>query len=485
MGVLLGYPSQARTVSAVAAGEAIAMTGREILLRTLRSEASPRVPWVPFVGVHGGALQGVDATACLRSAEAVVRGLEEANRRYRPDGLPVVFDLQVEAEVLGCELAWAQQTPPSVISHPLGEEYRMEDLPPFDLGRGRLPLVLDAVRQARASLGEEVALYGLLTGPLTLALHLRGDDFLLDLFDGEEAVTRLLEYCSEVGMALAEAYLEAGVDVVAVVDPMISQIGPAHFSGDVAGPLNRIFRRVRQLGGLSSLFVCGNATRNLAAMCATECDNISVDENVDLSLLAPMARAAGKSFGGNLQLTVVLLLGDRQAAARDAVRCLDQAGEGGGFVLSPGCDLPYAVKPENLEAVAALVHDPYQLEVARALPPAQDRDDFADILLPDYRSQRQVMVDVVTLDSLGCAPCAYILSAAREAARVFPGPIEVREHKITGRPGLGYMKHLGVSAIPSICVDGKERFASIIPQRDLLLEAFSQAAAAKAEDPAP
>ncbi|MCD8482645.1 MAG: uroporphyrinogen decarboxylase [Verrucomicrobia bacterium] len=452
------------------------MTGKEILMAALRGSKTPRAPWVPFVGVHGGSLIGLDATAYLQSADAIVSALKQARDLYQPDGLPVVFDLQLEAEVLGCQLAWARETPPSVSSHPLQSGCDLSQLPAFSTEKGRIPLVLEAVRRLKTEMGDAVALYGLLTGPLTLALHLRGDEVLLDMFDDEDSVPELLDYCAGIACQMADAYLDAGVDVIAVVDPMISQIGPGHFSTYVAPPNNRIFDHVRARGALSSLFVCGNATRNLEAMAATRCDNISVDENVDMAALARIAAAAGKSFGGNLQLTVVLLLGDENDARRDAVRCLDQAGSSPGFVLAPGCDLPFAVKPENLQAVASLVRDPYQLQVARNLPAKVDSDDFADIEIPDYSAELAVIVDVVTLDSAGCAPCAYTVKAAQEAASAYGGAAEVREHKITGRDGLGYMKKLQVTAIPSICVDGREAFASIIPDRKDLIAALRCAA---------
>lgn len=64
------------------------------------------------MGVHGGALVGVDASTNLQNADLIEGGLTEAHKRYRPDGLPVVFDLQLEAEILGCQLAWAQETRP-------------------------------------------------------------------------------------------------------------------------------------------------------------------------------------------------------------------------------------------------------------------------------------------------------------------------------------------------------------------------------------
>lgn len=455
------------------------MPNKDLLLKALVGEPTKRTPWVPFVGVHGGALVGVDATEYLQSADHIVDALKISAARYKPDGLPVVFDLQLEAEILGCELNWAKETPPSVASHPLDEDYNIASLPEFSLDKGRIPLVLDAVRRAKAELGDDIALYGLLTGPLTLALHLRGDDVLLDMFDEEDEVPGLYDYCADIANKMVDAYIEAGIDVIAVVDPMISQIGPGHFSDFVAPPLNKIFDRVRAKGALSSLFVCGNATRNLEAMCATTCDNISVDENVDMVQLAKVARAGGKSFGGNMQLTVVLLLGDTNDAKRDAVRCIDQAGVGGGFVLAPGCDLPYATKPENMEAVASLIDDEDQIKIARNLPPKDMSDTFDDIAIPDYATEAAVIVDVVTLDSAGCAPCAYMVKAAQEAAKAYGQTIEVREHKITGRDGLSYMTKLGCTAIPSLCVDGKEAYASIIPKREEIVAKLTAAASAK------
>ncbi len=75
------------------------MTGRELVLRAVEGQEVDRIPWVPFSGVHSARLIDADATTFLETADLVVRGRGEAFRRYRPDGIPVVFDLQIEAEV--------------------------------------------------------------------------------------------------------------------------------------------------------------------------------------------------------------------------------------------------------------------------------------------------------------------------------------------------------------------------------------------------
>lgn len=451
------------------------MTGKSLVLAALQRQPTARVPWVPFVGVHGASLIGVNATDYLQSADHLVAGLEAAHRRYRPDGLPVVFDLQLEAEVLGCDLHWAPKGPPSVMSHPLAGGIDLGKLPAFSTTAGRFPVVAEATRRLVAGIGRDTALFGLITGPFTLALHLRGNDIFLDMYDEEARMDALLAYTTRVAEETARFYLELGCDVIAVVDPMTSQISPAHFTRFIAPGLNQVCDAIRTAGGQSSLFVCGDATRNLEVMCQTSCDSLSIDENINLTLLRTLADRHGKSFGGNLRLTTVLLLGTTEDAMRDTLRCLDIAEAAPGFILAPGCDLPFDTPPANLEAVAALVHEPFQREVARQIPDLPADEKFDDIVPPDYAAERRVIIDVVSLDSATCAPCQYMLDAAQRTSERLSFPLEVREHKITGRDGLGYMIKLGVAAIPSICIDGRPTFASVIPDLDAAVTADATA----------
>jgi len=137
---------------------------KELLLKALRNEATPRPAWLPFVGAHGAKMLETSAEAYFQSADLIAQGLRKANELYKPDGLPIVFDLQMEAEVLGCRLKWAKEAPPSVVSHPLAEG-KLADLPTFDVSRGRYPVVKQALQTVKQDIGEQTALYGLITGP--------------------------------------------------------------------------------------------------------------------------------------------------------------------------------------------------------------------------------------------------------------------------------------------------------------------------------
>ncbi len=454
------------------------MNKRELLLRALRNETTTRPGWVPYVGVHGGKLIGQAADVYLRSAELIVRGLKRANELYEPDGLPVVFDLQLEAEVLGCELRWAEATPPAVVSHPLEHGGSLASLPVFDVAQGRLPVVLEALRTLKKDIGGEVVLYGLICGPFTLASHLMGNDIFLQMLDHADYVMGVVGFCAAVGQKVARAYLENGADVIAVVDPMTSQISREHFEHFVTPAVNQIFRFIRERGGLSSLFVCGDASRNLEAMSRTDCHNISIDENIALERIRDYTRSRGKSFGGNIKLTSVLLLGDEEDAMLEAIRCIDIGGSCG-FILAPGCDLPYHTPEKNLIAVSTMVHDAYRREIAKRTIVAKATAESSVIPLPDYASLPHVTVDVITLDSSSCAPCQYMMEAVRRAAQLVTEPVVVKEHRISTREGLGMMSRLGVRNIPTICLEGEIAFSSVIPDLGTLVAAIEAKIAAK------
>ena len=231
----------------------LTIRGKELVFKTLRHEAVSVLPWVPFAGVHVGKLKGYSARQVLTDGAKLLEALLEANRLYAPDGQPVVFDLQVEAEILGCKLVWAEDSPPSVADHPLQNDFSIPGHLP-EAHEGRLPLILTTMRQMKERVGQTTALYGLVTGPFTLAAHLRGTDIFMDMVDQPGQVSDLLQYTTLVACRMAQLYREAGMDVIAGVDPMISQISPRHFKKFMLEPFRQLFAAIRRLPAYSGLF---------------------------------------------------------------------------------------------------------------------------------------------------------------------------------------------------------------------------------------
>ncbi|TKG94606.1 uroporphyrinogen decarboxylase [Puteibacter caeruleilacunae] len=435
------------------------MKGLELVAKAMKMEEVERIPWIPFVGCHAGELIGTTATEYLKSTDLIVKGAKAAVEKYNPDGIPVTFDLQIEAEALGCKLNWEDDNPPAVISHPLSEGTKLEDLKVPCSCKARIPVVMEATRRLKDEY-PDLAIYGLITGPFTLALHLMGTDVFMKMFEDPDYLHSVMKFCTDVSKFMAGNYIESGADVVAVVDPMTSQIDPMSFETFVSPYVTDLFDFIRDAGALSSFFVCGNAEQNIEVMCDCKPDNVSIDENIPLDFVKKIALEKGVSFGGNMKLTVVLLMGTTEDSQRDALECMDIGGKKG-FLLAPGCDLPMATPAENLEAVAELVHNELlqgELRASEAKGSSVEKLDLAG-----HWDDSKVVIDVITLDSSSCAPCQYMVKAVEIAAEKYGDNVVWKEHRIKEKEGVQMMATLGVQNIPTIVMDGELEFISQIP----------------------
>ena len=454
---------------------------KDLLIRALHHEKVERAPWVPFAGVHAGFLKGYTATEMLTDVDKAFESLMEVNRLYKPDGQPVIFDLQIEAECLGCGLAWADDCPPSVSDHPLDGSDEEPAQVPCDCKipkktDGRIPYVLEVMRRMKEAVGDTTALYGLICGPFTLASHLRGNNLFTDMYDFEDEVADLFTFCKKVCIRMADYYLEAGMDVIAMVDPLISQISTTHFEQFMTEPYTEIFDHIRNAGGLSSFFVCGDATRNIEAMCQTNPDSISVDENVNLLAAKAITDRYNIALGGNIPLTSVMLLGNQQDNMKFTVDLLDSLEDKTNFILAPGCDMPYAVPVENCIGVsqAALETDAVR-EMVKNYQAAEV--DTSSVVLPDYEHLEKPLVEAFTLDSAQCAACGYMMGAVNEAKATFGDAIDVVEYKYIYKENVARCVKMGVPNLPSLYINGQLKYKSIIPTKAELEAAIKEAVA--------
>jgi len=435
------------------------LSGKERVLATLRHEPTGAIPWVPFAGVHAGKLKGYSAREVLTDGDKLFAALLEANRLYSPDGQPVVFDLQIEAEILGCDLLWAEDSPPTVANHPLANTKHLPDRIPA-AGEGRLPLILDVMRRMKAAVGQQTALYGLVTGPFTLASHLRGTDIFMDMFDHPEFLDELMAYTTKVALAVADYYIDAGMDVIALVDPVVSQVSPRMFKKYLSVSFTTIFDHIRERGVFSSFFVCGDATKNIRVMCETGPDCISIDENIDMVSAKAVTDEYNVAIAGNIPLASVMLLGTQQDSMKYVVDLLAKVNHHN-FIVSPGCDMPYDTPVENTIGAMQAVREPEAIRQLVANYTASFDDIEVDI--PDYAHLERPLVEVFTIDSATCAACGYMMAAAKQVVDGMGGKVDLVERNSMSRDGLARLKKMGLNHLPEIFINGKLAYSSNIP----------------------
>ena len=309
---------------------------KQMLLDAYHGKRTEKAPWVPYAGVHCAFLINEPADKMLKDPELLAKGVVNAAKRYKADGIPLVFDLSVEANSVGCELKWWEDNVPSVTTHPCSSQTPAQaGLPIPTRDSGRWPVLFEAARIAKPQLDElDCALMGLFCGPLTLASHLAGVRIFTDVYKNEEFAHEILKYAGEVGAKAAEFYAEMGCDIIAIVDPVASQIKSETFKKFVTPNCQPAIKVIHEAGRTSSFFICGDCTKVMEDVCQLGTHGFAIDEQLNLNFVRDLARKYGVGFGGNLKLTLALSLG-LLSPREDAIVNLAAGGQHG-FTFAPG-----------------------------------------------------------------------------------------------------------------------------------------------------
>ncbi len=309
---------------------------KQMLIDAYRGKRTVKPPWVPYAGVHCAFMINEPSDKFLQDPELLAKGVVETAKRYKADGIPLLFDLSVEANAVGCDLKWWPDNVPSVTTHPCSDKTPEQaglKIPTKD--SGRWPVIFEAARIAKPQLEElDCALMGLFCGPLTLASHLAGVRIFTDVYKNKEFAAEVCRFAGEVGARSAELYAEMGCDIIANVDPVASQIRPETFREYVTPNSQAANKIIKDAGKTSSFFICGDATKVMEEVCKIGTDGFAIDEQMNMNFIRDLARKYKKGFGGNLKLTLALSLG-LLSPREDAIVSLAAGGQHG-YTFAPG-----------------------------------------------------------------------------------------------------------------------------------------------------
>ncbi len=309
---------------------------KQKFIDAVRGKRTETAPWVPYAGVHCAFLINEPADKYLQDPALLAKGLVETAKKYKADGIPLVFDLSIEAHSLGCELKWWQDNVPSVTSHPCSDKTPAEaglQMPTKD--SGRWPILFEAARIAKPQLDElDCAMIGGITGPLTLASHLAGVRIFTDVIKNPAFAAEVCEFAGKVGAIASQFYIDMGCDVVAIIDPVASQIRSKTFQEYVSPNVKAAIKVINDAGRTSDFFICGDATRVMKDVCELDTHGFAIDEQLNMNFIRDLAKEYGKGFGGNLKLTLALSLG-LLSPREDAIVSLSAGGHIG-YTFAPG-----------------------------------------------------------------------------------------------------------------------------------------------------
>lgn len=92
----------------------------------------------------------------------------------------------------------------------------------------------------------------------------------------------------------------------------------------------------------------------------------------------------------------------------------------------------------------------------------------------------KITIDVLTLDSVQCAACGYMMESIAALPKDVQEMIEYKEWSIKNKDSVGKFIELKGKVLPTICIEGDLVFESIIPQYEELIDEMAKRAPSQA-----
>jgi MtaA/CmuA family methyltransferase len=271
------------------------------------------------------------------------------------ESVRVPFDVSADATAFGA--VTGKETidrQPAIMRAPITTPELLERAEvPDPWKAGRVPVVLEAVRTLASELKDTPVICAIV-GPFMLAGQLRGSqEAIMDVAMKPAFIKGILEKATLFNIAYARAAIEAGADVVAIID--------ATSSGDVLGPPQyaefalpyhkRVMDAIRAAEGYSILHICGKTAKNMPFMMQSGSNGISVDQQMDIGWVKQQLKGKVATLG-NVSPTSTLLFKKPADVEAETKRCI----EVGTDVLAPGCGFAPETPFENMRAMVQATH---------------------------------------------------------------------------------------------------------------------------------
>jgi len=325
---------------------------------TLRFEKTDRVPVFSHIFGFASRINNVPLKDYLNNAELLAVCQLEARKRFGYDGVTAFADNSLEAEAIGSKISYRDDAYPHIDEYCLTNIHDWNNLSIPDPEKdGRMPVIIKACRILKDEVGEETAVVGTVQGPMTLAGQLLGlEKLIYCIVDHPEDFLKLLNFTTRVMIIFGKALINAGAQVIHVFDPSssCSVINRPVFSEYILPHLKQAFNEYKDCGDpICWLNITGQTEPILDLFPETGADLFNIDYLVPIS--TAMQKLPHHCINGNIK-PFRFISGEEKVIQREAQELLTETQFRGGFILSPGCEIPLESKISNIEAMIKTVN---------------------------------------------------------------------------------------------------------------------------------
>lgn len=321
-----------------------------------------RIPFVPAIYEHKGALVGKSPSEICRSADYLYAGLKKEVAVYDPDMLVIGIDVyNVEAEAMGCEVVYFEDNSVPAIVDSFIE--RPEDITKLHIPNpeadGRMPVYLEVAEALGKELGPEMILRGAVTGPYSMASAIMGaEKFIMANIEQPGFCEELVRFCARATVDFGKAFLKRGIEPIIFDSQATPTLASPRVFRRLVTPIYRdtIIPELKAAGGRYIPFIIGgNTTPIVDDLIASGASQFLCDRPASLEKWREKALKAGVPFRANVD-AVLVNTGPADAIRRQALEILKECKDHPGFLLGCGV-VAYDGKAEYVDAILQAIKD--------------------------------------------------------------------------------------------------------------------------------
>lgn len=339
------------------------MTKRERVEAVYGLRKPDRIPFVPAIYEHKGALIGKSPSEICRNPDSLYAGLQRELAVYDPDMLVIGIDVyNVEAEAAGSRVVYFDDSNdvPGIVEPLISQPADLDKLGiPDPESDGRMPVYLKVADALSRELSGHMIIRGAVTGPYSMAAALAGPErFVLATVEEPAFARGLLDFCARVAAQFGRAFLARGVEPIIFDSRATPQLASPRVFRELVLPVYRdfVFPELRAAGGrYLPLIIGGNTNAIIDELIATGASQLLCDRPASLKKYREKCLQARVPFRANVDALLVNS-GPVEAIRRQSLEILRECRDHPGFLLGCGV-VAYDCRPEHVLAIRRAIQD--------------------------------------------------------------------------------------------------------------------------------
>lgn len=305
----------------------------------------------PLLGFPVVKKAGTSLKLAQQNAGEHMKVMRRIVEKWHPDAVFTLMDLSVEANALGQEAEFPLWDAATIVNMDYEKERDLPIIKSIDILKdGRCGSYVETHRMMKEEFPSDIIRAAYVSGPYTLAgLIVGAENAAMMTMTETEEFHELCGICLEKILDYTRALLDAGAQMIAVLDPSGMMLGPdtfREFSVDYVKPIGDL---CHEFNATMVFHVCGNTQHLLEEMNHAHADALSLDSDVDFPAAAKIVKNDIVLIG-NICPTGTIMSGTPEAVTQEAEAMLESMKDVPNFILSTGCDLPIDVPEENVTA---------------------------------------------------------------------------------------------------------------------------------------